>query len=316
MQLKNKCIICQQPMLKKNSVVVTMFVCSERCNVVRKSKMPAHITPRCKEHWIKRGYSEEEAKQILTNNAKKTCKRCKEYWITRGYSEEEAQREVVQVQRRNSWRCVEHWIAKGYSVDQAREKISELQQASVNKKLKKYSKDDLKKQNSFSPEYWVTKGMPMKKAKEYCREKSDNMSLTALTNKFGKEKGLEKYKTICATRKQSYTLAGYIQQYGLEEGEKRWQKRFTHRPNSKKAMEFFNCVLPLIPANYCTYSSSTLGTCKGEYGIRDGNNYYFCDFVVPELKLCIEYFGDYWHCNPKKYDANYLNKKKKLCCNS
>jgi hypothetical protein len=35
-----------------------------------------------------------------------------------------------------------------------------------------------------------------------------------------------------------------------------------------------------------------------------------CDIFVPELNLIIEYFGDYWHCNPIKYDANYFNKKK------
>jgi G:T-mismatch repair DNA endonuclease (very short patch repair protein) len=26
--------------------------------------------------------------------------------------------------------------------------------------------------------------------------------------------------------------------------------------------------------------------------------------------LIIEYNGDYWHCNPKKYEANYYNQKK------
>jgi hypothetical protein len=35
-----------------------------------------------------------------------------------------------------------------------------------------------------------------------------------------------------------------------------------------------------------------------------------CDLFVPKLNLIIEYFGDYWHCNPKKYDNSYFNKKK------
>jgi G:T-mismatch repair DNA endonuclease (very short patch repair protein) len=35
-----------------------------------------------------------------------------------------------------------------------------------------------------------------------------------------------------------------------------------------------------------------------------------CDIYVPSLNLIIEYFGDYWHCNPKKYDSNYFNMKK------
>lgn len=36
-----------------------------------------------------------------------------------------------------------------------------------------------------------------------------------------------------------------------------------------------------------------------------------CDIFIPSLNLIIEYFGDYWHCNPNKYDYNYFNVKKK-----
>jgi G:T-mismatch repair DNA endonuclease (very short patch repair protein) len=35
-----------------------------------------------------------------------------------------------------------------------------------------------------------------------------------------------------------------------------------------------------------------------------------CDVYIPSLNLIIEYFGDYWHCNPKKYEPNYFNQKK------
>jgi len=35
-----------------------------------------------------------------------------------------------------------------------------------------------------------------------------------------------------------------------------------------------------------------------------------CDVYIPKLNLIIEYNGDYWHCNPKKYDKDYFNVKK------
>lgn len=35
-----------------------------------------------------------------------------------------------------------------------------------------------------------------------------------------------------------------------------------------------------------------------------------CDIFIPSLNLIIEYFGDYWHCNPKKYESDYFNVKK------
>jgi hypothetical protein len=35
-----------------------------------------------------------------------------------------------------------------------------------------------------------------------------------------------------------------------------------------------------------------------------------CDIYIPSLNLIIEYNGDYWHCNPNKYEADYFNQKK------
>jgi len=34
------------------------------------------------------------------------------------------------------------------------------------------------------------------------------------------------------------------------------------------------------------------------------------DLYIPELNLIFEYNGDYWHCNPKKYNEKYYNVKK------
>lgn len=37
-----------------------------------------------------------------------------------------------------------------------------------------------------------------------------------------------------------------------------------------------------------------------------------CDIYIPKLNLIIEYFGDYWHCNPNKYKSDYFNHKKNM----
>lgn len=39
---------------------------------------------------------------------------------------------------------------------------------------------------------------------------------------------------------------------------------------------------------------------------------YVCDIFIPELNLIIEYNGDYWHCNPKKYEPKYYHKLKNM----
>ena len=37
-----------------------------------------------------------------------------------------------------------------------------------------------------------------------------------------------------------------------------------------------------------------------------------CDLYIPKYNLIIEYFGDYWHCNPIKYSYDYFNHKKNM----
>lgn len=35
------------------------------------------------------------------------------------------------------------------------------------------------------------------------------------------------------------------------------------------------------------------------------------DYEISDLKIILEYHGDYWHCNPSVYDKDYYNQKKK-----
>ena len=45
----------------------------------------------------------------------------------------------------------------------------------------------------------------------------------------------------------------------------------------------------------------------GSYNV----NKYVCYIYIKELNLIVEFNGDYWHCNPKKYDENYFHPHKK-----
>lgn len=38
---------------------------------------------------------------------------------------------------------------------------------------------------------------------------------------------------------------------------------------------------------------------------------YICDIYIQKHNLIIEFNGDYWHCNPKKYSPDYLHPHKK-----
>lgn len=47
---------------------------------------------------------------------------------------------------------------------------------------------------------------------------------------------------------------------------------------------------------------------KVEHSLRIDSKIY--DIYIPKLNLVIEYNGDYWHCNPKKYKEDYYHQVK------
>jgi G:T-mismatch repair DNA endonuclease (very short patch repair protein) len=46
-----------------------------------------------------------------------------------------------------------------------------------------------------------------------------------------------------------------------------------------------------------------------DHSLRIGTKIF--DIYIPSLNLVIEYNGDYWHCNPNKYESSYFHEVKK-----
>jgi hypothetical protein len=65
---------------------------------------------------------------------------------------------------------------------------------------------------------------------------------------------------------------------------------------SKKELEILSCI-------------RNLGI-EAQHSFRVDTK--ICDIFIPKFNLIIEYFGDYWHCNPNKYSYDYVNKKKNM----
>ena len=81
---------------------------------------------------------------------------------------------------------------------------------------------------------------------------------------------------------------------------KRFKKgRLTYSKQSQRFFDFiFECCNKSIQSNiyYAPHSK--------EFGKYSKKQYYFYDFVIPELKFCIEYHGNYYHANPRLYKEN------------
>jgi hypothetical protein len=273
------CVICGKMIKKKNSVMAIDYVCSENCKIERKNNLPRKLT-------------------ILS----------KQYWINKGYTVLDAERKVSFVQRKRSPRCVEYWIDKGYTVMESQKKVSEKQSSFGLMNLSNYTKEERQLRSPFSKKYWINKGHSEQEAIDIIREKSDNTSLAYYISKYGNDEGNIRYTRLCEYRKKRYTLTGFIKVHGEIKGKLLWSKKFKNRHNSKKASNFFTTLTEHIDEKYKIYTAENE---NGEYGVKDRKNnlYFFYDFVIPELNLCVEYHGNYWHCNPLLYDESYKHKQ-------
>lgn len=267
---------------KKDSVMTIDYVCSDICKNKRKTSLPKKVSATS---W--------------------------QYWVNKGYTKSEANAFVSKLQSERSPRRIEYWIKKGFNVTEAKEKVFEHQKTNGLKNLEKYSREERQERTPFSKKYWIKKGYTEEEARKILSKNADGTSLEFFTFKNGNIRGTKLYNEMCSRRKQEYTLRGYQKKYGGIEGERLWSKKFKNRHNSKKASEFFNKLIYEIGNHHKIYTS---GNINGEYGVlnAENNKYYFYDFVVPDLKLCVEYHGDYWHCNPKKYHALYEHKQSGL----
>jgi hypothetical protein len=54
---------------------------------------------------------------------------------------------------------------------------------------------------------------------------------------------------------------------------------------------------------------------SGQFSIKINKKTYFVDLFDEETNIVLEFYGDYWHCNPTKFDSNYFHELKKKTAN-
>jgi hypothetical protein len=271
------CVVCNVTMRQMDSVRTNWHVCSTACDEIRVKALPKRITATC----VK-------------------------FWTNKGYSEKDAELQVQKTQKERSPRCIEHWLKKGLSKADAEIKVSEWQTKISKIGIDGSTHEERQQRNSFSPEYWILKGFARDEASAIVKFNSSTVSLPTLIRKHGEVIGTEMYNAHCAKMKEVNSIDGYIERHGEELGRQMWFSKFKNRHCSNKACDFFSQLIENI--NYCGKIYTALNK-LGEYGVQnvDTKTYYFYDFVIPELNICIEFNGDYWHANPAKYDAQFYN---------
>jgi G:T-mismatch repair DNA endonuclease (very short patch repair protein) len=121
-------------------------------------------------------------------------------------------------------------------------------------------------------------------------------TLENFQKKYGEEIGKIKYQERCD--KISYTSSKdfFIEKYGEEIGEFKWKNKFRYSFKSSKISKVIGNILNNL-------------NIKFDFEYQVGRK--FVDYYLPDYDIAIEYFGDYWHLNPKKYNESFYNSQLK-----
>lgn len=214
-----------------------------------------------------------------------------DYWVKRGLSEEESKRKVKEMKPN----LIEYWLSRGFSFDESRLK-TELHLMNTERAfIVKYGEEEgsklfrekkVKEGKLHSPrsvEYWLNKGFSFEETKEIISKNQNTFSLEKCIEKHGEERGLQIF-----TERQN-----------------KWQESLLNNGNmklgySKISQELFYSILETYDLGY--RDKIKFATHNGEFKIDNPNGgVYLYDFIDVVGKKIIEYNGDMYHANPKKY---------------
>lgn len=263
------------------------------------------------------------------------------YFLERGWTKDDSLIEVgkrnKELKQRNRL-CIEYWLNKGYSTSEAELEISKQQQKSSkcvktyhgkSKKMlleKGYCEEDVKRicLTPTKTEFWINRGHTEDEANiiirknqiEAAKQVDFKKRLLPSNIEYWLNKGYteEDSKLKISQHQTTFSLEICVQKYGEEEG----KKRFIERQN-----KWLNSLLTNgnMVIGYSKISQELFYELLGKYNINDRNEIYFAthnkefklekeeggvwlyDFSDIKNKKIIEFHGDMFHGNPKKYIA-------------
>jgi len=133
--------------------------------------------------------------------------------------------------------------------------------------------------------------------------KSRSVTIENLINRHGEEIGLKKWMDYCDRQKYTTTIEYFQEKHGIDKGNEVYddfcKKRLFGVPYSKISIDIFENLISKIniKENYRIYYKDN----EWYSYDKDNKKYYLIDFYIRDLNIGIEFNGDVWHANPKKY---------------
>jgi len=186
--------------------------------------------------------------------------------------------EMVTTQRKKGLpNTIDFWIHKGFTVEESQSKVKDVQK---DRSLKSpASKKGARGYSLRTVEYWINKGLTQEEAKLKIKHLQTTNGLSYYKNKYGDEKG----ETLFNDR---------IHRWLNAQGNKNMVAN-----RSKKSLELFE----KIGIGYYGPNEKT---------VRGKQRVHRVDFMSD--KKVIEFYGDYWHGNPKIFSNDAMIRSKKI----
>ena len=246
----------------------------ERANELLKERSCLNIN-----FYLKRGYTEAEAKNLISNLQKSNSAKVKHhYGLTKEMIANLGYDVDLYLKQKSCW-SKEYYKKRYYTEEEALNKIKEYQ--SYNSNL---ISDEVKRSRSIRcKEHWIKLGYNEEESQKIISRYQTTFSKEICINKYGIEKGLEIFKK----RQEKWQLT-------LHKTNK------IHCGYSKISQDLFNELIKH------TNNEIYYGSLNREYTIynKENKHVYAFDFTDLTNKKIIEFQGDIYHANPNLFSED------------
>ena len=203
--------------------------------------------------------------------------------------------------KKRSRNCIEFWLKKGLSKENAEIEVKKVMDE-IHQKTSNKLKSNPEKYASKYPtkvDYYIERGFSEKEAKEKISKIQNRFSLKICIEKYGKEEG----QKIFSDRQNKWldTLNSKTEEEKIEINRK---KLFNNSGYSKVSQELFWRIYDSFQNNDIRFEELNSEIIRYD---KSNKKHYKYDYVDFTNKKCIEFNGDYWHCNPTKYNEDFIH---------
>ena len=208
--------------------------------------------------------------------------------------------------KENSGNCKEYYLKRGYSKDEAimkaREAMDNIHKKTSIKKKKNY--EFYKDSYNTNKEFYLKRGFTEDESIKMQIERQTTFSKEKCITNHGEEAGLDIWRA-----RQDKWMHTLDQKSDEEKIEINRKKLFNHGGFSKISQELFWRIFEKFSKNNIKFEEL-----NGEAIRYDKINkkHYKYDYIDFSNKRVIEFNGDFWHCNPIKYNEDHDHKIMKI----